>query len=158
APHKNNGDGIGRSLGGKSTWRARRHDDIRLEANQLGCQICEAIVVPLRPSILDGDVLALNMAEFTELLTECVEDLALQGWCGVAEVTDPRSHSRLLRTRRERPHYSRTAECSQQFPPSDGDCDTPLPYEVRKGNDTTPRACSLPVPGGQDAGCFHLCR
>jgi hypothetical protein len=27
---------------------------------------------------------------------------------------------------------------------------------VRKGNDTTPRACSLHVQGGQDAGCFHL--
>ena len=78
-PIKNNGDGIGRWLGGKSAWRARRHDDIRLEANQLGCQICEAIVVPLRPSILDGDVLALDMAEFAELPAEFVEDLALQG-------------------------------------------------------------------------------
>src|SRR6516165_8990455 len=26
------------------------------------------------------------------------------------------------------------------------------------GNDTTPRACSLAVQGGQDAGCFHLYR
>src|SRR6516165_1580136 len=38
---------------------------------------------------------------------------------------------------------SRAAECGQQFPPSDGDCHTPLPREVRKGNDTTPRVCSL---------------
>src|SRR5215813_10387145 len=44
------------------------------------------------------------------------------------------------RSRRERPRR-RTAECSQQFPPSDGDCHTLLPCEVRKGNDTTPRAC-----------------
>ena len=78
-PIKNNGDGIGRSLGGKSAWRARRHDDIRLDANQLRRQICEAIVVPLRPSILDGDVLAVDMAEFAELPAEFVEDLALQG-------------------------------------------------------------------------------
>src|SRR5881396_2700122 len=27
---------------------------------------------------------------------------------------------------------SRAAECGQQFPPSDGDCHTPLPREVRK--------------------------
>src|SRR5215471_7069683 len=27
----------------------------------------------------------------------------------------------------------RAAECGQQFPPSDGDCHTPLPCEVRKG-------------------------
>src|SRR5262249_44225089 len=54
--------------------------------------------------------------------------------------------------RRERPRR-RPAECSQQFPPSDGDCHTPLPCEVRKRKDTTSRACSLHVQGGQDAGC-----
>src|SRR6516225_2119637 len=59
----------------------------------------------------------------------------------------------LLRARRERPCCRRTAECDQQFTPSDGDCHTPLPREVR-GNDTTPRACSLHVHGGQDSGCF----
>src|SRR6516225_2272040 len=31
----------------------------------------------------------------------------------------------LLRARRERPRGSRAAECSQQFPPSDGDCHAP---------------------------------
>ena len=44
----------------------------------------------------------------------------------------------LLRTRRERPRDRRAAECDQQFAPSDGDCHTPLPREVRKGNDSTP--------------------
>src|SRR5262249_33756972 len=44
-------------------------------------------------------------------------------------------------TAHERPCGRRAAECGQQFPPSDGDCHTPLPREVRKGNDTTPRAC-----------------
>src|SRR5262249_28390931 len=42
------------------------------------------------------------------------------------------------------------AECDQQFPPSDGDCHTPLPCEVRKWNDTTPRACSLHVQEEQE--------
>src|SRR5215831_11903916 len=67
-------------------------------------------------------------------------------------------HSRsgfALRPRRERPCRRRAAECSQQFPPSDGDCHMPLPCEVRKGNDSTPLACSLHVQGGQDAGCCH---
>jgi hypothetical protein len=36
----------------------------------------------------------------------------------------------VLRARRERP----SSECGQQFPPSDGDCHTPLPREVRKWN------------------------
>src|SRR5262249_13827388 len=44
------------------------------------------------------------------------------------------------------------ATAAQQFLPSDGDCHTPLPCEVRKGNDTTPQECSLPVQGGQDPG------
>jgi hypothetical protein len=39
----------------------------------------------------------------------------------------------LLRARSERPRRRRAAECSQQFPPSNGDCHTPLPCEVRKG-------------------------
>src|SRR6516162_10685811 len=55
---------------------------------------------------------------------------------------------------RERPRSRRAAECSQQFPPSDGNCHTPLPREVRRGKDTTPRPCSLAVQGGQDSGCF----
>src|SRR5262249_22130279 len=50
---------------------------------------------------------------------------------------------RLPRERRERPSDHRTAECDQQFPPSDGGCHTPLPCEVRKGKDTTLRACCL---------------
>ena len=47
----------------------------------------------------------------------------------------------LLPARRERPRNRCAAECDQQLPPPDGDCHTPLPCEVRKGNDTTPRAC-----------------
>src|SRR5262249_52299664 len=35
-----------------------------------------------------------------------------------------------------------------------GDCHTPLPREVRKCNDTTPRTCSLHVQGGQE--CWLL--
>src|SRR5262249_6144300 len=54
-------------------------------------------------------------------------------------------HCRLLRARRERPHNRRAAECGQQFPPSDGDCHTPLPREVRRGKNTTPRARCLHV-------------
>src|SRR5262249_33700737 len=56
---------------------------------------------------------------------------------------------RLLRTRYERPRGRPEAERDQQFPPSDGDCHTPLPCEVRKWNDSTPRACSLAVQGGR---------
>src|SRR5262249_15946713 len=67
------------------------------------------------------------------------------------ERTDHR-HRLLLRARRERPRR-RAAERGQQLPPSNGDCHTPLPREVRKGNDTTSRACSLAVSRREDAGC-----
>ena len=66
-----------------------------------------------------------------------------------ADETDHR-HCRLLCACRERPRRRRAAERSQQFPPSDGNCHTPLPCEVRKGNDITPRACSLHA---RRAGC-----
>ena len=72
--------------------------------------------------------------------------------------TDAPHPAALLRARRERPRDSSAAKCDQQFPPSDGDCHTPLPREVRKRKDTTRRARSLHIQGGQDAGCFHLCR
>src|SRR5215469_7353147 len=70
----------------------------------------------------------------------------------------PNAIPALMRARRDQPGDCGAAEGSQQFPPSDGDCHTPLPCEVRKGNDSTPRACSLDVEGGQDAGCFDLSR
>ena len=41
-------------------------------------------------------------------------------------------HRRLLRSGGERPRGCSAAECGQQFPPSDGDCHTPLPREVRR--------------------------
>jgi hypothetical protein len=59
-----------------------------------------------------------------------------------------------LRARRERPCDRRVAECSQQFPPSDGDCHTPSRARCVKGR--IPRH-ERPVftLGGQDAGRFH---
>jgi transposase len=90
-------------LGGKGAGRARRHDDVRLEANQLGRQAWESIVSPLRPPILDGDVLALDMAQFAEPLAECVDELPLQRRGGGPKVTDPSDLPNLLRSRRKRP-------------------------------------------------------
>src|SRR5215468_11603851 len=64
--------------------------------------------------------------------------MSARRWRTTVEISDHR-HRRLLRAPRERPRSRRAAECSQQFPPSDGDCHTPLPCEVRKRKDTTPR-------------------
>src|SRR5262249_14365643 len=51
--------------------------------------------------------------------------------------------------RRERPRRRPAAECGQQFPPSDGDCHTPLPCEVRKGNEPRHERAVLPFKDGR---------
>src|SRR5262245_20831000 len=85
-----------------------------------------------------------NVASFdvTEVAHPAHEFLAI--WIVLqsssSDVSDARGLPRLLRARRERPGR-RAAECGQQFPPSDDDCHAPLPCEVRKGKDTTPRVC-----------------
>src|SRR5215813_10833911 len=104
------------------------------------------------PPKFDCQVLAFTKASLFKTLTES-RCKALKCFSGPAVKKPDHRHRRLLRARRERPRCSRAAECSQQFPPSDGDCHTPLPCEVRKGNDTTPRGCRLHVQG---AGCWLL--
>src|SRR5262249_35100350 len=135
-----------------------RENDIHLEPHELGCNLGIALRASLPPAVLDRDGATLDPAEFAQPLHKCVDPCALAYWAAPTEVPDGRQLPRLLRARCKRPRRGRAAECGQQFPPSDGDCHTPLPCEVRKRNDTTSRACSLAVQGGQDAGRFHLCR
>src|SRR5262249_49520778 len=70
---------------------------------------------------------------------------------------DRHLHSSLLCAGRERP-CDLAAERGQQFPPSDGDCHTPLPCEVRKGTIPHQERAVFTFKGGRIAGCFHLCR
>src|SRR5262249_19798654 len=100
------------------------------------------------PAVIDLDVLADGPTELLETLDK--RRKASLCFRTGHQHTDALRRT-LLRARRERPRCHRTAECSQQFPSSDGDCHTPLPCEVRKGNDTTPRVCSL-----KEAGCWLL--
>src|SRR5215469_5958837 len=105
------------------------------------------------PRTFDCDVSALDVAGLLQTIAERGHIKCIAA--GRRAVKEPDHwHRRLLRTRRERPRSRSAAKCGQQFPPSDGDCHTPLPCEVRRGNDTTPRACGLHIQGGQDAGCF----
>src|SRR5262249_5870127 len=97
-------------------------------------------VLALGKPILDRDVATLDVARFFQAAAKRVLESCLRVGRATAEVADDRLIS-LLHARRERPRDSPAAERGQQLPPSDGDCHTPLPCEVRKGNDTTPRAC-----------------
>src|SRR5215471_10283934 len=107
------------------------------------------IVLTVEPVVLHSHVLAFEITRFFTEPFKRRGGLAL-GRTGrhTADTADYR-HRRLLRACRERPCGRRAAACGQQFPPSDCDCHTPLPREVRKDNDTTPRACSLHVQGGR---------
>src|SRR5262245_55365106 len=96
--------------------------------------------------------LAADKACFLQTLAECGHPLRHSSECPVAQEADGR-HRRLLRARRERPRRRPAAECSQQFPPSDGDCRTPLPCEVRRRKDSTAPACcpNSAAPGASGA-------
>src|SRR5262249_39567448 len=97
------------------------------------------IVVTLGKAILDRHCLALDEASFFQPLAKCGYEGRALG--GRAAVKESYHRHRRLRPHRERPRCRRTAECGQQFPPSDGDCHAPLPCEVHRGKDTTPPAC-----------------
>src|SRR5262249_46853574 len=99
-----------------------------------------AFATSLCPPILDCDGTAFGPPELAQPLHESGGPFALGHRRALAQKSDGRQPRR-LRARRERPRCCRPAEGSQQFPPSDGDCHTPPPCEVRKGNDTTSRAC-----------------
>jgi hypothetical protein len=66
--------------------------------------------LPLRPSELDGDGLAVNIAQIAELLSERINVVRLQGRRGNAEIADTGPFSRLLRARRNRPRGRCAAE------------------------------------------------
>src|SRR5262245_5397855 len=117
-----------------------RSDHRHLTAYQIGCEVGQYIVLVLRPAILDHDILALDVAGFANALPECGQIACAISQRRAAEESNHRQRW-LLRARRERPRGCRAAERDQQPPPSDGDCHTPLPREVRRWNDTTPRAC-----------------
>ena len=49
------------------------HDDINLETHQLGRKLREPIGLPLRISVLDGDVLSFYVAKLAQSQPNCLE-------------------------------------------------------------------------------------
>jgi len=47
--------------------------------NQFGREAGESIIVPFRPSVVDGDVLTLDIAEFVEPLPERFDVVGFEG-------------------------------------------------------------------------------
>src|SRR5262249_3206440 len=139
--HKHDRHRRGHRLGNERRRRVSDDQD-DLPTNQISDQERQSVSSIFRRTIFDLDVLACDEACCPPPRAERGRQMRGISERGTADESDHR-YRRLLRARRERPR-SRAAECSQQFPPSDGDCHTPLPCEVRrKDNDTTPPACSL---------------
>ncbi len=67
--------------GRKGAGCARRHDDICLETDQLGRLAGEPIIMTLRPAVVDGDALSLDIAELAEALAECLNQMGFQRRC-----------------------------------------------------------------------------
>src|SRR5215813_5436115 len=101
---------------------------IRTRQPDTGHRCCgvAAVQLTLRPAVLQCDIAALDTVGFFETMPDRVERAGFT--IGAIKQADHR-HRPLLRARRERPCHRRAAECGQQFPPSDGDCHTPLPCE-----------------------------
>jgi hypothetical protein len=60
----------GRRLGGECRRRAVGDNHGHLPTNQFGREIRQSIVLALRPTVFDGDVLAFDIAGFVEALPE----------------------------------------------------------------------------------------
>ena len=70
---RDNGDHGGRLLGGAGRGRIRRDDEVDLETGQLGRQTRQSLDLPFRRSVLNDDVLTLQIAAFAQSLPEGVE-------------------------------------------------------------------------------------
>src|SRR5262245_52383135 len=94
--------------------RARRHDQVHAEADQLAREDGHAIAPTLRKPPLDGDVPALDVAELAQALAEGInEGLIALAHPGKAQHADARDRRQRLRSGRERPDHRQDSESEQ---------------------------------------------
>src|SRR5262249_4749285 len=84
-------------LGSADRWWTCRHDNIHRETDQVGHQVRKAFESPLRPLILNGDVLVFLVARLAQPFPECREPTGCSGWRIRPQKTDVRHLSRRLR-------------------------------------------------------------
>ena len=82
--------------------RAARREHGHLSLHQISCHCRQSVVVPLRPSEFDLDVLALDQTRFTQAFPKRCHTIRVGLRRPGSEETDHR-HRRLLRARGERP-------------------------------------------------------
>ena len=135
ALHDDNRDRVSRVLGRPRGLHAlQRHDHRYLTANQLGDQAWQPIVVAFPPSVLDCDVLAIDIAGIGQPLLEIGQTSArLVSRCQVNK-SDHRQR-RLLCVRRDRPCRRRAAKRDDEFSSLDVNCHATVPWGSCNGED-----------------------
>src|SRR5262245_47764049 len=101
-----------RRLGYNCRGDVMRSDHRHRTTYQIGCEVGQSLDLVLRPAILDHDILALDVAAFTNPLPEGGQITCTIGKRRTAEETDHR-HRRLLRPRRERPSRRAAEQCDE---------------------------------------------
>src|SRR4029453_787702 len=66
-----------------------RHDYLSPLSEQLCDEAGKTLVLPFRPSILDGEILSLDVAQLAQALAEWPDEIGLQGRRGVPEDPSP---------------------------------------------------------------------
>jgi hypothetical protein len=79
-----------------------RHNHVHASQNQVSRQGRQAIVLAVRPAILDGNVSVLGIAGAAQAFAKRAQNVVIQGSRGAAEEPDHR-HAQLLRARRHGP-------------------------------------------------------
>ena len=103
-------------LGGQGLRCASGHDDINLERNQLGRERGEPLVLPLGISVFNHDVVALDVTEVTQSLTEGLDQVGARGPVG-RQVAYSSSLGRLLGLGSERHGENTASKCDKECPP-----------------------------------------
>src|SRR5215468_1987228 len=110
----NDGYGRGGLLGGEGRGSGGASDDVYFQADEISCETCELIGVPLGEPELQGNVLALDPPELAEPLPECIQVEPLIGRRSVVQVPDPTNLPGLLRLGRERPGEEHRTRASKE--------------------------------------------
>jgi hypothetical protein len=111
-----NGDGAGGVPGSPDALWPIGHQDVHLAADEIRRQPSEAIEVPFRPSDLQEDALAFNIAKVAQPLPECFKapELWFVSLTAVVQETDLRDLRAWLRLDEQRRHEEAQHQQSEE--------------------------------------------
>ena len=112
----NYGYGRGGLLGGEGRGSGGGCDDVYFQADEISCESCELIGVPLGEPDLQDNVLALDSPELAEPLPECIQIEPLIGGRSVVQVPDLANLPRALRLGGERRGEEATGQGTEERP------------------------------------------